>query len=267
MNRRSILLSIFLVVLTTHSLLAGWVIVQKTYDASEGVQGATEEVLYLQDDKVKMVSDEIATVFDLNTGKMYFINYSSRTYWTGTAKDMEAQIKAAMDEMIEQQLANVPEDKREEMRDMYEQMMSGKDAQDPSAAQDGQVSIEQTMEKQVIAGHATQKFLVKVGGNLTEEIWLNTKAGIHNEFSVGKFYDFMAGFMKSFQNQETYKNQEAYVAMARKGYPLKVVDHSGAYETITEVTSLEEKRLTDADFLPPNDFSEQTLKDMQTGFN
>ncbi len=267
MNRRSIFFSIFFVVLATHSLFAGWVIVQKTYDASEGIQGATEEILYFQNDKVKMVSDEIATVFDLNTGKMYFINYGSRTYWTGTAEDMEAQIKAAMDEMIEQQLANVPEDKREEMRAMYEQMMAGKNTQDPSAMQHAQVAIEKTTEMLDIAGHSTQKYLVKVDGNLTEEIWLNTKAGIQNEFAVAKFYDFMAGFLKSFQNQETYKNQDAYIKMAQKGYPLKIVDHTGAYETITEVTSLEEKQLSETDFLPPNDFSEQTLKDMQTGFN
>ncbi|MFO7938803.1 MAG: DUF4412 domain-containing protein [Bacteroidales bacterium] len=267
MNRQ-FFLTISLLLLASNTLFAGWVIVQKTYDASEGAQGEIEEILYFQDDKVKMMSEDMATIFDLNSGEMYFINYQTRNYWTGTAQEMEDQVKAAMDEMIEQQLANVPEDKREEMRAMYKQMMAGQTESDAhSRPSDLAVTIEKTTEKSVVAGLPVTKYRVIVDGKLTEEVWLNTDAGIHNEFSVQKFYDFMAGFLKSFQNQETYKDQEAYVQMAKQGYPLKIIDRAGAYETITEVTSVEKKNLSRSDFLPPNDFSEQALTDMQTGFN
>lgn len=267
MRNTLLFLVIVIFVFLTQPLFAGWVIVQKTYDASEGGDEASVETLYLQDDKVKMVSEDFATVFDLNSGMIYFLNYQTKAFWKGTPKDMEAQVKSAMDEMIEQQLVNVPDDKKAEMRAMYEQMMSQHGDEDDSATeQEHAVSVKLTDEVMEIAGHKVYKYIVMVDGNVSEEVWLNTDAGIQNDFSVSRFYKFMSEFMKDFQDQETYHDQDAYIEMAKKGYPFRTVQKSGVYETITEVVSVESKVLTDSDFLPPDDFSEQALKDMQSSF-
>jgi len=260
--KQKFLLILTLVLLINMYANAGWVITQRTYDSDEGVESALIETIYLQSNMMKIVREDMITIFDLNKETMTLMSPEKKFYWTGNIANYKEEIKGAMKLAMEEQLKNASGEQKEMIRKMYQGMMESID--DPSKFADEEpeeydLEIEKTDQKERIAGHLATKYQVKVNGSLKEEDWLSESNRAHSEFDINKFYTVFGDFSKQAGTAAFYESNETYMEFAKKGFPLKSINYYGGYETISEITKLEKSDINQKEFNPPTDYKKVSL--------
>lgn len=241
---------------------AGWIITQRSYDSDEGVETALIETVYLQDNIMKVVQDELITMFDLNTEMITVMSPVKKVYWTGKVADYKKEIKAAMQTAMDEQLKNAREEQKEMIRKMYQGMMESIDNPSKFAGEepeDYDLQIEKTGEKERVAGRMAHKYTITVNGSIKEEAWLSESEKPHEEFDIGKFYDVFSDFTSQAETHVFYQNNEEYKEFSKKGFPLKSINYYGGYESISEVTNLERENIDASEFTPPADYRKVNL--------
>ena len=250
------------------SLFAGWIITQQTYDSDQGIEEAVIETIYLQNNIMKVVQNDLITVFDLNKETIIVMNQQRQVYWTGKVSDYKTEIKAAMQTAMEEQLKNATEGQKEMIKKMYTSMMESVDNPSKFAEEEPEeydLQIEKTQEKEKIAGYTAVKYKVVVNGAIKEEAWLSESNRAHSEFDVVKFYQVFGDFTSQAESIQYYQKNDKYTEFSKLGFPLKSIYYYGGYETISEITSLEKKSLSESDFTPPSNYKKVNL--MEIGLN
>lgn len=250
------------------SLFAGWVITQQTYDSDQGIEEAVNETIYLQNNIMKVVQNELVTVFDLNKEIIIVMSPQKQVYWTGKVSDYKKEIKAAMQAAMEEQLKNAAEGQKEMIRKMYTGMMESVDNPAKFADEEPEeydLQIEKTKEKEKIAGYTAVKYKVVVNGAIKEEAWLSESNRAHSEFDVVKFYQVFGDFTSQAESIQYYQKNDKYTEFSKLGFPLKSIYYYGGYETISEISNLEKKDLSESEFTPPSNFKKVNL--MEIGLN
>lgn len=247
---------------------AGWVITQRTYDSDEGVESATIETVYLQDNVMKVVNSEVITIFDLNKEMIILINPDKKVYWTGNVSAFKNDMKAGIKQVMDEKLKEVAPEQHEMMKKMFEGMIASVD--DPSKAAENSpknytLVINKTKESARIAGYSSVKYQIKVNSDLKEEAWLSESSRAHDEFDINKFYNIFHDFTAQAGTTEFYQSNPKYLEFARLGFPLKSVNYYGGYETISEVTKLDKQKLEPGVFTIPADCKKVSL--IEIGLN
>ncbi|MDY6800653.1 MAG: DUF4412 domain-containing protein [Bacteroidota bacterium] len=245
--------------------IAGWVITQKSYDSDQGETSAIIEKVYIEDDRMKIVQDDMVTVFNLNDETITLMNPVKKVYWKGTIADYKTDIKKALMAAMEEQLKDAPERQKPMIRNMYQGMMESID--DPSKfageePEEYQLEIEKTGEKERIAGYQAVKYQVKVNQQLKEEAWLSEYNRAHKEFDIHKFYAIFGEFVNQAEAGAYYQKDGKYIEFAKLGFPLKSINYYGGYESVSHVTNLERKNIDITAFLPPADFQKVSLTEV-----
>ncbi|MCB1581802.1 MAG: hypothetical protein R3E90_06640 [Marinicella sp.] len=93
--------------------------------------GNEQSKMLLTDGKVKMISSseaETAVIFDANKTVFTVINHAEKSFLEFGQREIEAlsDVSKMMDKMINEQLAQLPESQREQMRGMMESMIKQK---------------------------------------------------------------------------------------------------------------------------------------------
>jgi hypothetical protein len=256
------LLILISIVSITFSAHAGWVITQRTYDSDEGIETATIETVYLQNNVMKVVNSEVTTIFDLNKEMIILINPEKKVYWTGNVTTFKSDMKAGIKQVMDEKLKEVAPEQREMMKKMFEGMIASVD--DPSKATESKpknytLEINKTKENARIAGYSAVKYRVLVNDELKEEAWLSESSRAHDEFDINKFYNLFHDFTAQAGTTEFYQSNPKYLEFARLGFPLKSVNYYGGYETISEVTQLDKQKLEPVVFTVPADCKKVSL--------
>jgi hypothetical protein len=247
---------------------AGWVITQRTYDSDEGTGAATIEKVYLEDNVMKVVSNEVITIFDLNKELVSIISPAKKIYWSGNVAGFKSEMKAGIKQVMDEQLKNVAPEQREMMKKMFEGMIAAID--DPSKSTENKpknytLEINKTKENGRIAGYSAVKYQIKVNGEIKEEAWLSESSRAHDEFDINKFYNLFKDFTAQAGTTEFYQTNEKYLEFSRLGFPLKSVNYYGGYETISEVTQLDKQKLEPSVFEIPAGYKKVNL--IEIGLN
>ncbi|MFP4024658.1 MAG: DUF4412 domain-containing protein [Thiohalospira sp.] len=244
---------------------AGWVITQQSYDSDQGKESAIIETVYLQNNMMKIVQEDLITVFDLNNEIIILMNPVKEVYWKGNIADYKTDIKRAMQSAMDEQLKNAPESQKQMIRDMYQGMIESIDDPSKFAGEEPdeyQLEIERTNEKERIAGYQTVKYEVKVNRQLKEEAWLSESNRAHKEFDIHKFYSIFGDFISQAETGDYYQNDDKYIEFAKLGFPLKSISYHGGYESVIEVTNLERKNLDTSEFTPPGKYKKVQLTEV-----
>src|SRR6056297_3325376 len=164
MSRQKVIIFFLFSFFFNFSSFAGWVITQKSYDSDQGETSALIETVYIEDDRMKIVQDDMVTVFNLNDETITLMNPVKKVYWKGTIADYKTDIKKALKAAMEEQLKKVSERQKQMIRNMYQGMMESID--DPSKfageePEEYQLEIEKTSEKDRIAGYQASNTRLK----------------------------------------------------------------------------------------------------------
>ena len=164
--------------------LAGWVV-------TEG-QGEDRSLTYIQNNRIKYEDSEQATIFDLERGTMTVLQPRTKRYWTGSPQDFTLQMKAAVDAQLESELAGLPPEQRQALK---EAAGISEAPHAPPATPAGPalaVQVQRTDQVDRVAGHAARKHQIWVEGRLVEEVWIAEDLDLARELDPAKFANLLA---------------------------------------------------------------------------
>lgn len=268
MKKIRAILIVLIITLFNYNADAGWIVKQRNYDSDVGVESASFETVFLQDGKMKVVSSELVTIFNLNDEHIILINPKNKVYWKGKVADYKVEIKDAMKSAMEEQLAKAPVEQKEMIQKMYQGMMESID--DPSKfageePEDYDLEIDKTGERERIAGRLAVKYKVFVNGSLKEEAWLSESDRANAEFDSEQFHIIFRDFISQAETIAFYQTNQDYIEFSKKGFPLKSINYYGGYESISEVIELKKENINETEFNVPNDYKKVNL--IEIGLN
>lgn len=265
MKKLNILVALALVLLVQTAANAGWVVTQRSYDSDEGVGSAITETVFMQDNIMKVVQENMITMFDLNKELMTVINPTEKVYWTGNIKAYKEEIKSAMRAAMEEQMANAAPTQKEMIKKMYQGMMEAIDNPAKFAGEEPEeydLEINRTGEKERVAGRLAVKYEIKVNGMVKEESWISESDRAQAEFDINKFYSLFSDFLSQAGNETIYQNNEKYIEFSKKGFPLKSISYNGGYESISEVINLDKQKIDAKEFAIPEGYKKVNLAEI-----
>jgi len=260
-NIKFLLFVLILCVFNINSF-AGWIIKQRSYDSDLGVESAVIETVYLQDNKMKIIQDQIITIFDLNEETITLMNAANKVYWTGKVDDYKSEVKAAMKIAMDEQMEKASIEQQEMIRKMYTGMMENIDNPSKFVGEEPDeynIEIEKSGEKVEIADQLALKYEVIINGFIKEEAWISESVNTNTEFAPEKFYAIFKDFICQEESMAAYQTNEKYIQFSKKGFPLKSINYYGGFESISEVISLDKKNIEESNFEIPADFKKVNI--------
>jgi len=240
------------------SVQAGWIITQ----VSNGSFGEEKtETVYIQNNKMKTVTDDGMMIFDLNTNQFYVFNTKHKMYWNGTMKEYSNKVAEVVKLQIEMAVNKLPPEQKASGRKMYQIMYA-----DMQKCYSNQhlpkdkfvIEVRKIPERETFAMYQAQKHELWVDGVLREEIWISEQLNVCNDFDMLKYNKLMCELKWNLQNI-AFQNTSEYNLLFKKGYFFKSVEYQNGEVSTTEVTDVEEKMLSANEFSPPTDFKRVDL--------
>lgn len=223
------------VLLSAVWLHAGWVIDEVTrYAGGEEFR----QRLYIQEGRFKSESADETLIVDLAKETVYFVYDGEKRYFGGKLTDVIAELrKSTMTEMNEEE--NVLDN--------------------PTGPLDEGVSLEVSKigESLTLAGLKGEKYQVVVDGELKEELFISAALPVNKEIDPRKLSEVMLrlGGVTSPSSKEFFQLADEYVALIKKGYPIRSIEYDPTGEVIlTEIEKVEKQNVPAAEFAPPKGY-------------
>lgn len=257
---KKIIILILLQTLAIFTYAQGWHISTKYFSQPQDIASERTEEVYLYKDYMKMVSGNLATVFNLVSNEIIYINTQNRTYWRGNPQRFVKEIRAEFEASIEEKLLTVEPHKQEETRAMYMEMLESSFPTSQSRPSNhNSFTVQKLKDGERISGFATAKYSVMERGFLLETIW------IAPELTIAKDFDFIS--LSHFLNQlaqgayaDSFESSQEYFKLIERGYPVRVEIRRGDEATqISEVISAKRANLSASDFAIPQGYSSSSL--------
>ena len=237
---------------------AGWVIKEVTGNPEYGDQ--ENQNYYIQNNWFKVIESSSVTIFNLENEKMSILLPEKKSYWTGTVDKFWEETQDAMRQQMELALKELPPDQREVYKSMMENMgnIAGKNVLEDHK----NVNVKKTSEKDTIADHSSQKYEVKVDGELIEIVWISEDVDIQEEIDLDKFGQFMKT-MRGPSGEWFFETSTEYIDLLKQGYPMRSIEmNEWGESSITEVTEVNKQEIPQSEFQIPDDYHEIPLMEL-----
>jgi hypothetical protein len=241
----------------------GWHITTRSYSKNENTANARIEQVFLHNGYMKMVTGELTTIFDLKNGEIIYLNQGTQKYWKGSPAKFNAEVKAELEIIIDQQLYGMESEQQEVMRAMYQEMLKASFPDVSQAIQEPRnFSVRKDKDGEMISGFTSTLYRVTEDNMPFENIWISA------ELPIAKDFDFIS--LSQFLNQlasgayaVSFESTREYFNLIEKGYPVKVeMYRSDGSTQISEVIEAKRVDLTHVDFSVPKGFMAGTLSDV-----
>ena len=237
---------------------AGWVLKVKTYYADS--EEATSKTIYFQNNVIKVVEPQLTTIYDLNQSLLTFLKPQIQMYWKGHLEDYRDELNETLQMMIDIEVSKLPDNQKEEARKMLETMLRIMENPDTTSSLD--ISIRETGESETILDYKTRKYQVFLNGVITEDLWIPDDFDVSQDLDFGKFLICLSHLRTGFENELLYQTSPAYRAIIEDTYILRTKEYHAGYQTIKEVTNIQETELNDSEFLPPEGYKPASLSEL-----
>lgn len=242
---------------------AGWVIDWTTSASNQkGVamppQTATQSI---SGNQLRMEQPEVITITDYGKDRMVMINPAKQYFWSGTMDDYIRDMTRARDAAMRERIGS----------------MTGKPVKpgDPvpestpntvDVSKLPPVSITSTGVKEKIAGYETEKYDVKVNGELFEELWiapLDLSADInYDKFLAQQLKNSAAMQGKSADSYNALYRSPEHRRLTEKATVLKDVTHHLAGTFTRTATSVQQQDVPASAFAAPDSYRKVRLSDL-----
>ena len=251
---------------------AGWVIDQT------GAGKNSQQQVMIQGNRVKTSmfdakgNPETVTIMDAEAQTLTVVDFRRHSYMTSTLQEyrdlmenMQKTIAPKMAEAMKKmqaQMKGMPP----EQRKMMERMMGSQFMQDVSEQGCGEppaVEMRKTDQRETIAGYTAVRYDVELDGKVDSQLWLAKDITVGRELDMEKMKQFFRALEKLAacrpMNRFMVGETQAW-KLIDEGYPMRVVRGKG--EKVTEVVKAEKRDISAAEFMPPEGFTKNTLRDM-----
>lgn len=247
---------VLFIFITSIRLFAGWEITYRTNDPEGTIN---YEVMLIEDNIVKYTSNEFEFIIDTENALMTFILIGSNSYWTGKPDEFRAEMNSAMKKVLNDMIAQVPEDQRA----MYAEMLGGMSeiysSPKPEMLNSLNININKTNENNEIAGYAAEKYSILIDNKLKESVWISKNLDIGDDYDGRKVHEILSKIMPNVDNENLHEFSDAYLDLMENGLILKSVEPND--ETI-EAIKIVKRSIKKNELEIPERFSEISIDEL-----
>jgi len=232
-------------------------------------QAPGQSKMFIQNGKLRMDTQETSEngesqmIYDHGTKTMLMVDVDGRMY-TLINEPMLGQLKSRMDAMkkqMEAQLANMPPEQREMMKNM----MAGKMGMDQKAKNKPPKKVMKTDKTSSAGGYDCVVYEVKAGTKKVREFcvteWSKFKNGNEVKTAMKGMNQFFGDFMESMQGMMPEDEESPFAEIDQlNGFPVifKEYKNGKVFETAT-LKSVSDKSFSDDIFKAPKGFQQQQM--------
>ena len=258
-NKTIQLVLVFIIILSGKGF-AGWIVYEKSFES--GSNNESKYIFYIQDQKLKLVEDDLETIFDLKKNNITFIIPSKSIYWEGPVDDYNANYKEILNKYFEDQLKNTPKEKVEMARATYEYYLANLEDSTRMSQTGLDMLIMNTGKKAQIAGYDAIMYGLYVNKDLRKEIWISKEITMNSEIDMLKYNAMLNEIGMGMMNDLNSRASDAYAQLLKSGFLMKSVEYGYDLSFTTEVYKIKEKNLNQKIFSPPDNYKKVPLSDL-----
>lgn len=248
---------------------AGWFIEQVVKNGDDGRQQ-----VFVESNRMKTLMLEpnaqpgSAFIVDLKAETITTVDYRERSYTSGTMDDYIDAVRtlrqtagrqlAEMKKKMEAAMKDMPPEQRHAMEQMMRQHLGQADSGEQDCPE-RDLELRPTSQVATIAGFQATRHDLLMDGVLDSQVWLARGITAWREFDLQRLQRFMAR-MAAVDTCSPGSGGPAGAAawrVVKEGYPVRVVDTSGA---VVEVVKAESRPIPAAEFQPPAGFARKAWR-------
>lgn len=243
-----------LLLATTSAAQAGWMIEwENTPIRKAGRQDGEKATAYIQGNKTRMEQEHLTTLYDYDQGKFTILNPKAGFFWSGSVEDYVKLSTKRRSEALRKRMGTA--------KGVDEELPTIDPSKLPA------VIVEQSGETREIAGHATVKYVIKIGETAFQDLWIAEGLSTAADLDPDKLIKYqqlssrgMIGASSDAYNA-LYRSPE-YRALLDKGVALETVTYhlAGGFEQ--RARSIREMEVEPSKFSVPEDYRRVRLDDV-----
>jgi hypothetical protein len=245
---------------------AGWVLQWQTA-ASTGKgekmpsQKATQSIA---DNQVRMDQPEVITIIDYSKDRFVMMNPTKQFFWSGTTDDFVREMTRSRDNAMREKIGSLTGQNKK--KNKAEAAAADPAPKPIDVSKLPPVSITPAGAQEKIAGYDTQKYEVRVNGDLFEELWiapLDISADVDPERLNAQLLKNSAAMQgKSADAYNALYRDAEYRRLTDKAMVLKTVTHHVAGSFERTATSVEKRDVPASTFAVPDTYRKVRLSDL-----
>ncbi|MDX2443245.1 MAG: DUF4412 domain-containing protein [Bacteroidales bacterium] len=259
-RNKPILLVVTIFLMFCNQIYAGWIIYEKSYES--GSDNEAKYVYFIQDQQLKLVEDDLETIFNLKNNSVTFIIPSKSIYWKGSVDDYNSGYKNVVNKYFEEQLKDTPKEKVEMARATYEYYLANLQDSTNMNQNDLDMLILNTGKKAKIAGYNSMMFGLYVNKDLRKEVWISKEINMNHTFDMVKYNGMLNKIGMGMMDDLNSRASKAYAQLLQSGFLMKTVEFGYELSFTREVYKVKQKDLKPNRFSPPEKYTEVAFSDL-----
>jgi hypothetical protein len=237
---------------------AGWVAqwLNTAYKSNGERQDPQRSTMRIADGKIKVEQPHAVTLIDYARGSYTILNPERKYFWTGSIEDYITEMTKERNVALKRRMGTKDEPPNTDLSKVDVSTLP-------------KIKIEKTDETKTIAGHATNKYVIRADEEVFQEIWLAPTLDLQKDIDLDKYLDYerkMSGFMLGKSGKvfhALYRNEE-YAKLLRTGFVLETVTKhiAGGFEQVA--TDFKQSDIAASEFEVPETYRRVRLADLLT---
>jgi len=254
------LITIFLWLISLIQLQAGWIIKEKSGDEKNGSK--IKRVYFFQDQQLKLVENDLVSIFNLNTDMITFILPKQEMYWQGNIETYNHEFMEVLKESFEMKADSLPDVEREMTRASLSYYLAVMNDSSRTNEPLLDMALINTGRKEKIAGYEATIYGLYVNKILKEEFWVAERVQVNTTFDMIHFNNLLKGIGNGLAGDLNEEANKVFEKLLKKGYLMKRVEYDFKSQSVTEVTGVKKKLLSEKIFLVPEKYIRVGLKEL-----
>jgi len=245
--------TLFLAVFLPFQTMAGWIITGRYIDR-EG--NTIFKRYFIQNNEIKVERYNLIYSCNLKTESIILVDPVNLVYVKTNLKEYVSKMKAIKMNRLNELLALIPEDQRNEYEQKYKAEVE-REIILPVYEGDSLV-IKQLADTVKLLGHQTSRFNISENGRKREEFFFTDEVNISADIDFNTFLQYVY-LLENEDKTVRYLASEKYTAMVKSGLVLRRFIFEDGYRSEWQVNLVEQKKIPAYEFGTPELCKELTL--------
>ena len=239
-------------------LKAGWVISEQSSDAFGNRSFYTT---FIQDSIIRFDKPTSISIINFNRNLVTLIFAQHRSYWQGTATDLNRTTTQMAEQQMQKLLAYAPINQKEKIKQALENFKKIDETPD-SLRTFPKVTVKKTGKTDTIIGYPAAEYEITIDSVVKQHIWVTQKIKPYHKADIERVMAFGKA-LNPFAIENSLSHSKDYLKLLENGLILKSVNYtSDGNKLVTQVKKIRQMSIPVAIFQIPAGYTETSIENV-----
>lgn len=239
-------------------LKAGWVISEQSSDAFGNTSFYTT---FIQDSIIRFDKPTSISIINFNRNLVTLIFAQHRSYWQGTAADLNRTTTQMAEQQMQKLLAYAPANQKEKIKQALESFKKIHKTPDSLRAFP-EVTVRKTGKTDTIIGYPAVEYEITIDSVVKQHVWVTQKIKPYHEADIDRIMTFSKA-LNPFAIENNLSHSKDYLKLLENGFILKSVNYtSDGNKLVTQVKKIRQMNIPVAIFQIPAGYMKTSIENV-----